>query len=179
MSAQPQHASAIVVLVPEAETLVGRYRRQFDPSAATGMPAHITLLYPFADPGRIARDDRANLRACLADFGAFAFELSAIQHFPTHLLYLAPTPAEIFREITLAIWGRFPEFPPYGGRHIDIVPHLSVAQLESEAALRPVAAEFEAECRQTLPIRARATEAALMDNTNGRWEVRELLAFST
>ncbi|HEX3063991.1 MAG TPA: 2'-5' RNA ligase family protein [Dongiaceae bacterium] len=164
--------------MPEAETLVGRYRVKFDPSAAMGMPAHITLLYPFIAPHRITHDDRASLRDCLADLSAFAFELSAMRHFPTHLLYLAPAPAEIFRQITLAIWARFPDFPPYGGRHPDIVPHLSVAQLESEAVLQPATNEFEAECRQRLPIRTRAAEAALMDDTNGRWEVRELLPFS-
>jgi hypothetical protein len=178
VSAQPERKSAIVILVPEAEMLVGRHRLQFDPSAAKGMPAHVTLLYPFADPARITPDCRAILRACLAEFSAFAFQLSIARQFPTHLLYLAPAPAEIFRKITLAIWARFPDFPPYGGRHPNIVPHLSVAQLESESALRPVTAEFEAECRRVLPIRARATEAVLMDDTSGRWEVRELLPFS-
>jgi len=39
---------AIVVLVPEAETLVEPFRKIFDPSAAKGMPAHITINYPFS-----------------------------------------------------------------------------------------------------------------------------------
>ena len=38
---------ALVVLVPEAEASVGRLRQRYDPSAAVGMPAHITLNYPF------------------------------------------------------------------------------------------------------------------------------------
>ncbi|HEY2889095.1 MAG TPA: 2'-5' RNA ligase family protein, partial [Dongiaceae bacterium] len=112
MSAQPERKSAIVILVPEAEMLVGRHRLQFDPSAAKGMPAHVTLLYPFADPARITPDCRAILRACLAEFSAFAFQLSIARQSPTHLLYLAPAPAEIFRKITFAIWARFPDFPP-------------------------------------------------------------------
>lgn len=39
--------SALVVLVPEAEALVKSFRDRHDPSAAAGVPAHITLLYPF------------------------------------------------------------------------------------------------------------------------------------
>jgi len=41
------YVSALVVLVPEAGALVGRLRQRYDPSAAVGMPAHITLNYPF------------------------------------------------------------------------------------------------------------------------------------
>ena len=39
--------SALVVLVPEAEVVVKSFRDQYDPLAANGCPAHVTLLYPF------------------------------------------------------------------------------------------------------------------------------------
>jgi hypothetical protein len=39
--------SALVVLVPEAEAATKPFRDQYDPAAAAGVPAHITLLYPF------------------------------------------------------------------------------------------------------------------------------------
>ena len=38
-------ATALVVLVSEAATLVGPLRDNYDASAATGMPASITVLY--------------------------------------------------------------------------------------------------------------------------------------
>jgi len=41
------YESALVILVPEAEAVVGRLRQRSDPSAAVGMPAHITINYPF------------------------------------------------------------------------------------------------------------------------------------
>ena len=47
------YESAPVILVPEAEAIVGRWRQRYDPSAAVGMPAHITLNYPFL-PGEPA-----------------------------------------------------------------------------------------------------------------------------
>src|ERR1051325_8060387 len=45
--------SALVVLVPEAEVFAKPFRDQYDPSAAAGMPAHITLLYPFKAPDEV------------------------------------------------------------------------------------------------------------------------------
>jgi hypothetical protein len=39
--------STVAILVPEAEGLVRLFRNRYDPSAKAGMPAHITLLYPF------------------------------------------------------------------------------------------------------------------------------------
>ena len=45
--------SALVVLVPEAEAIAKPFRDQYDPSAAAGVPAHITLLYPFKAPDEI------------------------------------------------------------------------------------------------------------------------------
>src|SRR6478609_6635048 len=39
--------SALVITVPAAEPVVGPWRLQYDPSAAAGMPAHVTVLYPW------------------------------------------------------------------------------------------------------------------------------------
>src|SRR5690242_17947778 len=108
--------SAVVILVPEAEDCVGEFRRRHDPSAAAGMPAHVTLLYPFVAPATLSQRDTDLLKACLSDVRSFAFTLSEICRFPSHLLYLAPEPADTFRELTMAIWKAFPGYPPYGGR---------------------------------------------------------------
>jgi hypothetical protein len=44
--------SAVVVPVPEAEPRVGALRTALDPSAALGVPAHVTILYPFVAPAQ-------------------------------------------------------------------------------------------------------------------------------
>jgi hypothetical protein len=38
--------SAIVVVVEEAEPVVGAHRLRHDPVASLGVPAHVTILYP-------------------------------------------------------------------------------------------------------------------------------------
>jgi hypothetical protein len=111
--------SALVLLVPEAEALVKPFRDRHDPAAAIGMPAHITLLYPFRQPDEVDGPVLDGLHQCFAGFAPFRFALTAIRRFesPIAVLYLAPEPTEPFCELTLAIWQRFPETPPYGGRH--------------------------------------------------------------
>ena len=41
--------TAVVIRVPEAEPAIGAHRREHTPSGAEGMPAHVTILVPFAD----------------------------------------------------------------------------------------------------------------------------------
>lgn len=167
----PPLESALVILVPEAEVLVKPFRDRHDPSAAIGVPAHITCLYPFIAPDEIGPAVLDELRQCFERFPPFDFSLTEAHRFPG-VLYLAPEPAEPFRELTLAIWDRWPNTPPYGGQHSDIVPHLCVAQIADEPRLDAVAEAFGSASTGKLPIRATAQEVALMDNSSGRWQVR-------
>jgi 2'-5' RNA ligase len=168
----PSIESALVVLVPEAEALVKPFRDRYDPSAALGVPAHITLLYPFRPPDEVGGAVLDELRRGFARFAPFRFALAQIHRFPAEVLYLAPEPDEPFRRLTLAIWDWYPETPPYVGKWPDVVPHLSVASLADEQQLDRIADEFAQASRGILPIRAAATDVALMDNRSGRWQVR-------
>ena len=172
----PSIESALVVLVPEAEALVKPFRDRYDPSAALGVPAHITLLYPFKPPDEIGDAVLDELRRDFARFAPFRFTLAQIRRFPTEVLYLAPEPDEPFRRLTSAIWDWYPETPPYGGKWPDIVPHLSVAALSDEQQLDRITDEFALASRAILPIHATAAEVALMDNRSGRWQVRTTLS---
>ncbi len=57
--------TALALQVPEAEELVQEHRMRYEPSAALGVPAHITLLSPFVEPEAI---DEEELRAFFAEF---------------------------------------------------------------------------------------------------------------
>jgi 2'-5' RNA ligase len=168
--------SALVVLVPEAEALVKPFRDRYDPSASAGMPAHITLLYPFKPSDEVGETVIRSLRHCFMRFNAIQFSLSSIRRFPKEVLYLAPEEDEPFRQLTLAIWDQYPETPPYGGEWPDIVPHLSVAALQEKRQLDRVTDEFVEACQGKLPISAAASEVALMDNGAGLWQVRALFS---
>ena len=85
------HESALVVLVPEAEVRVQPFRDKYDPSAAMGMPAHVTLLYPFLAPDDVGSEALADLRVCFQQFSPFPFTLAETHRFPS-VLYLGPEP---------------------------------------------------------------------------------------
>lgn len=73
-----QERTALVVLVPEAKTLVQEFRNRYDPSAAEGMPAHITLLSPFKYAGEIGREVVNDLQVLFSQHSRFSFTLIAV-----------------------------------------------------------------------------------------------------
>jgi len=157
--------------VPEAEPVVKELRERFDWSAAQGVPAHITIDYPFIPPARITPEVLADLRKFFAQFAAFEYTLSETRRFPT-VLYLAPTPAEPFKTLTRAVVERYPDYPPYGGEYADVTPHLTIADRLEAAQLDNFEREFMQLHGAQLPVKAQAQEVALIDNTSGRWETR-------
>jgi 2'-5' RNA ligase len=164
--------SALGVFVPEADSLVKPFRDRYDPSAAAGLPAHITLLHPFKPPAEIDDVVLDDLRRCFGHFPPFQFSLASIRRFPD-AIYLAPEPDEPFRQLTLAIFDRYPEAPPYGGKWPKIVPHLSVAtQVMDEELLDRIADEFGQASQGRLPIKATVLEILLVDNRSGHWLTR-------
>jgi len=171
--------SALLILVPEAEPLVGHFRERFDPSAAVGVPAHITLLYPFVAPEQVDGRVLNSLAACFAQSETIDYALTEVQRFPAETLYLKPDPVEPFRTLTMAIWKRFPETPPYGGIWPDIVPHLSIGRFNDEAQLDRNFRKLTLEFAGKLPIRACARSVALMGTTSGRWTARRTFDLMT
>jgi len=71
-----QEGTALVILVPEAETLVQAFRDQYDPSAAEGMPALITVLYPFKPADKISKSMVEALQSLFLCHSPFRFSLT-------------------------------------------------------------------------------------------------------
>ena len=149
---------------------------RYDPSAAAGVPAHITLLYPFRSPGEIDQAMLDDLRGCFHAFASFRFSLAPIRRFPHGVVYLAPDPDEPFRQLVQAVWDRYPETPPYGGKWPDIVPHLSVAWVKDEQRCDRIADDFTHAARGKLPIAATAAEVTLMAKRSGHWRMHATFA---
>jgi hypothetical protein len=167
---KPEPQSALVVLVPAAEELVARFRATHDPAAAAGVPAHITTLFPFRSPAQINAMAIERLKTCFHACEPFDFKLVRIKRFPG-LIYLAPEPDYPLKALTLAGCKAFPEHPPYEGKHPEIIPHLTVAQEMDEQILGRIASDFGVVAEWLLPLPAKATEVALMDNSSGPWKV--------
>jgi 2'-5' RNA ligase superfamily len=166
--------TALLVPVAAAEPLVRKHRMALDPVAPLGVPAHITVLYPFLPPDRVDQPVCDAIAEVLAGFAGFDFALTSVRQFPEGVLYLAPEPAEPFAAITNALTARWPDHPPYGGTYADLVPHLSVATVNGTPA-----ANLAAELDGGLPLRTRADAVWLMEGQpEDRWAIRAVFPLS-
>lgn len=164
--------TALVVRVPEAESLVGPFRLMHDPVAIQGMPAHVTILYPFRAPEAIDELVRSTLQRFFASSARFECVLSRTDTFPA-VLYLAPEPDEPFRALTRGVVGLFPDTPPYGGSIPDPDPHLTVAHADDPDELDAISTRFADASRNRLPVRVVVTDVWLMEARDGVWLPRE------
>src|SRR3954447_11364260 len=80
--------SAIIVPIT-VPVGVNRLRERMDPSAADGVPAHVTLIYPFMPPSELKDDVRRRVEAIVSSESAFPLVLSAVRRWP-NVVYLEP-----------------------------------------------------------------------------------------
>ena len=164
--------SGIILPVPEAEAVVGHLRWLHDAQARYGVPAHITLLYPFTQPSRVGEATRG-LQQLFRRVPAFEFSLVEVRRFPS-TAYLHPEPSATFVQLTEMLMQQWPEFPPYSGAFSTVIPHLTVADHVSTEVLDTV----DRSVARQLPIRSRATAAWLMcSDEHGIWSRHEVFPF--
>jgi 2'-5' RNA ligase len=163
--------SCLLVPVPEAEPAVGRLRGRLDRAAAWGVPAHVTILYPFVLPGAITSEVIDLAAAAVASVPAFECTFARTRWFGEDVLWLAPEPDQPFRALTTALHGAFPQCPPFGGIYPDVVPHLTIGDRPPGGPATLEAAE--AEVWPALPVRTLVSRAWLMTGTQAAasWRV--------
>ena len=155
--------SALIVPVELPPKLQG-WRDRLDPTAAVGVPAHVTLLYPFMPPQQVSAAVLAQVVSIASYFAAFPFALDRIQRWPD-VVCLLPEPAEPFRRLIVALAVAFPDYPPYGGAHglDDIVPHVTIAHTRRADDLDALEQLLPAH----LPVNGRCLEVSLITHHPG------------
>ncbi|MFF0287494.1 2'-5' RNA ligase family protein [Streptomyces sp. NPDC005262] len=159
--------TALLAVVDEAEPLVEHWRRRFDSSASAGIPAHVTVLFPFLDIDRIGAAVNDDLRTLIGESNPFTIRFDGCRRFPD-VLYLAPTPDQPFRALTETIAARWPEAPPYGGQFADVIPHLTVVHGQQPHVFD----EAEAALAAQLPVTAKITSVSLFVSDGKHWQQR-------
>jgi 2'-5' RNA ligase len=161
--------STIVIPVPEADPVIGGYRLRYDPPARRGMPAHVTLLYPFLPPDALDAEIATRLRRVFAATPAFSFLLAGTAEFARGVLFLQPEPPAPFVALTRALSAEF-GVVPYEGHIAEPQPHCTVAQEADELMRR----EIEIKLGPALPIQSHAREAWLMvRDEESPWQIRD------
>ncbi len=96
--------TALIVPIPDAEPAVGSFRASLDRAASWGVPAHVTVLYPFLSPERIDEAVLATVRDIVAAVPRSEVWLSHVDWFGDTVVWLAPQPDHLFRDLTAAVW---------------------------------------------------------------------------
>lgn len=165
--------SALVVVATEAEPVVSECRRRYLREAVErGIPAHLTILFPFAPPAEIDEDMVEALRNVYAPLPAFAYELVSVEAFPD-AAWLAPEPVQPFLELVATTRSAFPAYPPYGDTDHAPVPHCTLGSDEDPIAVEEMVGELRTRLGPHLPICCHAHEVALVGELqNGTWVTR-------
>lgn len=156
----------MVVRIP-VPPAVARLRAQWDPVAALGVPAHITILFPFVPAGRLRPATRAELAEVARGLEPFDVRFSRVGRFPS-VVYLAPEPAHPFIGLTGSVAARFPGHLPYGGVFEEVVPHLTICD-----SVEAPADEIAARAQRCLPFTRRvAALEVLIEAHDAPWRSR-------
>ncbi len=151
--------SALIVPVDLPRRLE-RIRRTRVASAALGVPAHVTLLFPFKAPDELRREDRLRLASILEAYGAFGFRLTQVRDWES-VRYLEVEPREPFTRLVERLVAAYPTWVPYGGS-VPYVPHVTLS--EGSPDEHPPIADPPA------PLGRRADRAVLIvQEDSGRW----------
>jgi 2'-5' RNA ligase len=161
-----ERRGGLIVPVPEAEATLRPSNGEYLPVWSDGMPAHVTLLFPFFRLDQLDADSLATLKTMFAAAPSIRATFSEVGHFP-EVVYLAPEPRDWFVRLTEALSARF-GLLPYGGIHSSIVPHLTVANRVLDAAEQ---ARIAGLVKGHLPIATDVREVWLMEEAaDGHWE---------
>jgi 2'-5' RNA ligase len=171
------HAPRSAIVVPFTLPLaLEAIRLEHVANARLGVPAHVTLLFPFVPATDLSTADAERAARVVGRVPAFDIAFREARTFdpaPTSegAVWLAPEPTGPFVDLTTTLAAAFPAYPPYGGLHDTVIPHLTLAEVNVDVPTLLAAA------RPSLPFSRRVAEAALLvEDDEGRWRIERRLA---
>ncbi len=168
----PTHGqTGLVIPVAAADALLASVGARYPGTVREGVPAHVSLLYPFVVAAEL--DERVTA-ACSELF---------VEQVPIRVDFaecyrrggfvaLRPEPSDGLKELMTRTWRRWPDVVPYGGVYGDVEPHVTVAMRCSDQT----AVRIEQEVTAELPICAELREAWLLAFEE-QWMLRDRFEF--
>ncbi|KOU13482.1 hypothetical protein ADK52_38570 [Streptomyces sp. WM6372] len=158
--------TAVVIVLPDAAPLLDAAWR-IDPALVRrGMPAHVSLLYPFVPESELTGQDEKVVRSLAASFPAVDLLLEELV---TASGFVGVTVPEL-QPIVDAFRAHWPGLRPYNGRFgTRPAAHVTVAMGADDAT---VAADVRAVVGSLLPLRTHAAAVQLVVLTEEGWQSR-------
>src|SRR5687767_13131072 len=98
-----ERESAIVVELPELDAVLDDHRMPLDPSRRWGMPAHLTVLYPFVPPAGVGLTVPSRLETVAMRLSPFDAVFDGFGWFGDRVVWLAPSQPEKFESLILEV----------------------------------------------------------------------------
>ena len=162
----PSERSAVIVRARLPGALE-RLRRESVGDAAAGVPAHLTMLYPFVEPDRLTGAVRDRIAGIAPAHRPFEYQLAARAVWPD-TVYVRVDPEMRFVRLQADLARAFPAYPIYGtDATFEFVPHVTVAEGEGIARATPAHPAWT-----TLPRTGRASSVEVIARgDDGRWRL--------
>ena len=167
-----QEPASAVIVRAHLPAGLERLRRRSVPDAPEGLPAHLTLLYPFVEPRGLDARVRDSIEVVAAGHRPFDYRLVAAARWPD-TVYVAVDPTKPFVAIQTDLAHAFPGYPIYGEpADFAFVPHVTIA--EGAAIDDPAQNDDAAWAALPRPGRAVALEVIADDGRGWRlvWRLR-------
>jgi 2'-5' RNA ligase superfamily len=157
--------TALVIEVPGAEALLDVARRVNPALVRPGLPAHVTVLYPFLPVAELTDDVDAAVRAIAASVTVTEVRLTELV---SALGFVAMAAPEL-QPVADAAYAEWPGVQPYGGRFGPKPPvHLTIAMGGTEDEL----AQVVAQTREAIPVIDQPEAVHLVVLTEQGWQLR-------
>lgn len=129
MSESELESALLIIPPPPVQSFAYPLREEYDSRSFKQVPAHLTLLYPFAGPDELEGAIPRLQRVC-QDIAPFDVKLDHYGRFKD-AIFLEPSDPEPILHVYRLISQEFPEYPLYGGEHgVELHPHLTLARFD-------------------------------------------------
>jgi hypothetical protein len=163
--------TGLVIPVPAADGLLASVGARHPGTVREGVPAHVSLLYPFVAAAELDEQVISALSELFAEQVPIPVEFGKCYRHDGFVA-LHPEPIDGLARLLSETRRRWPDVVPYEGLYGDVEPHVTVAMRASEE----VAVTIEQEVTAELPFSAELGEAWLVA-FEGRWSLRGRFEF--
>lgn len=164
--------TGVIIPVPSADPLLATLAQRHPGAVREGVPAHVSVLYPFVPAAELDADAERELADIAEATPATEVTFGRCRRIGD-FVYSPPDPPADLNRLIAAVRGHWPDVLPYGGAVEDVGPHLTVAMRTGEQT----AAVIEHEVADELPIAAQLREMWLVVFADG-WRVRRRFSFA-
>ncbi|MGR3660773.1 MAG: 2'-5' RNA ligase family protein [Paracoccaceae bacterium] len=151
--------TALILPLEPVDRRVDAFRDRFDPAARLGVPAHITLIFPFMPLEDFGVDEEQALKALMLARAGFPYVLDRVETFD-EVAYLAPELEEPFMDLIRCLTRVFPDYLPYGGAFERVIPHLTIGGVDCAG---------QAKQQIELPVHGVAGRVLLLRKSGENW----------